>query len=428
LVENPRDLPAWYVADERVQRINVEPPTLSERVQLAKWKDLPTEDVEIFVSKTDGISVWGCKQILSLIEIEGLDVERAITQFHYGLVEDPWTTKDLVQRVKDGRVPLSKRVLGQEHAVETALQALSSAALGISNSAIEERKDLPKAILFLTGPTGTGKTELSKAIQELVFKNDEGIIQLNMGEYSEPHSVSRLIGSPPGYEGSSRGGQLTERVAERPFSVVLFDEIEKAHREVLKLFLEILDQGWITDSLGRRVSFADTIIVFTSNIGVRALEKADADNVTSPEDRRALVSKAVEAHFADMTVPFPEFYGRIRIGLVVFNHFAEKDIESLLNKSVSHTQERLQARHGLSVEIPPEIRAQWLKEVIPEVRVSGARTINSLVTSHFQNPIASYLMETGGKGSKNLVVRSATLHSENGVYQLELEETVSPKS
>ena len=232
LVENPRDLPAWYVADERVQRVNVESPTLNERKLLATARGLGVEEVESFIAKTDGISVWGCRQILALMKSSECGVDRAVTQFHYGLVEDPWTTSDLIERIKDGRGPLSERVLGQEHAIQSALQALNSAALGISNSAMRERKDLPKAILFLTGPTGTGKTELSKAIQQLVFKNDEGIIQLNMGEFSEPHSVSRLIGSPPGYEGSSQGGQLTERVAERPFSVVLFDEIEKAHREV----------------------------------------------------------------------------------------------------------------------------------------------------------------------------------------------------
>jgi ATP-dependent Clp protease ATP-binding subunit ClpA len=196
----------------------------------------------------------------------------------------------------------------------------------------------------------------------------------------------------------------------------------------LKLFLEILDQGWITDSLGRRVSFADTIIVFTSNIGARALDETVAEDISSPEERRARVCKAVEAHFeSGMTVPFPEFFGRIRIGLVVFDHFAKEDVGSLLDKSIAHTRERLQMRHGLNVEIPSDIRTKWLEDVVPEVRVSGARTVTSLVTSRLQNPIATYLINrTDESPISSLVVSSVSEH--DGVYQLDFEDQTSSKA
>ena len=247
------------------------------------------------------------------------------------------------EKIQNIRKTLSQRVIGQQEAVEAISRAMIRSRAGISD------EDKPIGSFMFLGPTGVGKTELAKTLAEFMFNDDKAIIRIDMSEYMEHHSVARLIGSPPGYIGHNEGGQLTETIKHKPYSLILFDEIEKAHPEVFNLLLQVLDNGRLTDGKGRTVNFKNTIIIMTSNIGGEYVSQmqtigfgdnhvdSKTENSNFEEKKTFLKEKiqsALKSHFK------PEFLNRID-EIIIFNPLKLDDICEIVEIQLSRVIKRL---------------------------------------------------------------------------------------
>jgi ATP-dependent Clp protease ATP-binding subunit ClpB len=236
---------------------------------------------------------------------------------------------------------LKERVIGQDEAIRQVTDSILRSKAGLS------RESQPTGSFLFLGPTGCGKTELAKSLFSELYDGDERhLIRIDMSEYTEPHSVSRLVGSPPGYVGHEEGGQLTEAVRRRPYTVVLFDEVEKAHPRVLTLLLQILDEGRLTDSKGRTVDFKNTVIILTSNLGAKHLLHAPLDDKRGRRLAKDRVMADVQSHFA------PEFLNRLS-AIVLFNRLGLEQLEKIVHKSMRGVRKRLAAHEGVRVVLEP---------------------------------------------------------------------------
>ncbi|MBP5640401.1 MAG: ATP-dependent Clp protease ATP-binding subunit [Victivallales bacterium] len=278
---------------------------------------------------------------------------------------------------------LSNIVIGQENAVKAISRALRR-----SRAELKDPNRPIGSFIFL-GPTGVGKTYLAKCLAEFMFGNSDALIRLDMSEYMDKYNVSRMVGAPPGYVGHEEGGQLTERVRRRPYSVVLFDEIEKAHPDVSNMLLQILDEGQLTDSLGHTISFRNTIVVMTSNIGAENLTKPSsmgfgADNPVDGnyEAMRERLENAVKKNFR------PEFINRLD-EIVVFRQLDKKDMEKIINKEIEKISKRLNAKGGELKLTDAAISFLVDKGYRHE---SGARQLRSTVERYLEDPLAEELL------------------------------------
>ncbi|MFE3836794.1 ATP-dependent chaperone ClpB [Pseudogemmobacter sonorensis] len=269
---------------------------------------------------------------------------------------------------------LGRRVIGQHQAVEAVSRAVRRARAGLS----DDKKPLG-SFLFL-GPTGVGKTELTKALAEYLFDDDGAMVRIDMSEFMEKHSVARLIGAPPGYVGYDEGGVLTEAVRRRPYQVVLFDEVEKAHPDVFNVLLQVLDDGRLTDGHGRVVDFKQTLIILTSNLGARAL--SELPEGADPAPAKAEVMEAVRAHFR------PEFLNRLD-EMVIFDRLNRADMSGIVEIQLRRLEERLAARK-ITLELDDQARA-WLADEGYDP-VFGARPLKRVIQRQLQDPLAEMLL------------------------------------
>ncbi len=267
---------------------------------------------------------------------------------------------------------LGKRLIGQKAAVRAVADAVRRSRAGISEA------DRPTGSFLFLGPTGVGKTELAKALAEFLFDDERALVRIDMSEYGEKHSVARLLGAPPGYIGYEQGGQLTEAVRRRPYSVVLLDEVEKAHPEVFDVLLQVLDDGRLTDGQGRTVDFRNTLLVLTSNLGSQFL----VDPALSPEDRTALVQEAVRQAFK------PEFVNRLD-DIVVFDALSEGDLAQIVSLYVDRLERRLAGRR-LSLAVTPDARS-WLAAHGYDP-LYGARPLRRLMQHEIDDKLAMALL------------------------------------
>jgi ATP-dependent Clp protease ATP-binding subunit ClpB len=267
---------------------------------------------------------------------------------------------------------LHERVVGQDEAVERVTDAILRARAGIK----DPRRPIG-SFLFL-GPTGVGKTELAKTLAATLFDTEENLVRIDMSEYMEKHSVSRLIGAPPGYVGYDEGGQLTEAVRRKPYSVVLFDEVEKAHPDVFHVLLQVLDDGRITDSRGRTVDFKNTIIIMTSNIGSSSLLEGLTDTGVIREETREQVMAALRAHFR------PEFLNRID-DIILFKPLAPQEIAQIAELLLADLRQRL-ADRKITVALSEEAKAYIAREAYDPVY--GARPLRRFLQRHVETPLA----------------------------------------
>ena len=275
---------------------------------------------------------------------------------------------------------LHKRVVGQEEAVDAVAKAIRRARVGLQDS------KRPIGSFLFMGPTGVGKTELSKAIAEAMFDNENNIIRIDMSEYMEAHTVSKLIGSPPGYVGFDEGGQLTEQVRRKPYSVVLFDEIEKAHPEVLNALLQILDDGRLTDSKGRTVSFKNTIIIMTSNIGANEIKqhkKLGFGGETQEKiSEKEIYMEALKKRFK------PELINRIDV-ICIFETLSKQDLLKIAHILLNNINKRLEAR-GLTLEIPDDV-VEYIVGKGSNMEY-GARPLRRYIEQQIEDRIAEKLL------------------------------------
>jgi ATP-dependent Clp protease ATP-binding subunit ClpC len=272
------------------------------------------------------------------------------------------------------RAEISARVIGQQEAVDAAVRAILRGRAGLADA------DRPTASLLFMGPSGVGKTELCKALADCVFGSRDALIRLDMTEYMEPNSVSRLLGAPPGYIGHDEGGTLTEKVRRRPYSVVLFDELEKAHRDVTGVLLQILEDGILTDSLGRTVDFKNTVIVMTSNIGGGRADRAGLGFTPGPDAERA--KSLLRSYFS------VEFLGRIDCA-AVFKKLSAEDLEKIAGLQLQKTAERAR-QQGLRLILEPSA-ARCLAQLCQR-EDSGARSLRHKIQTLVEQPLAEYLL------------------------------------
>jgi ATP-dependent Clp protease ATP-binding subunit ClpB len=270
---------------------------------------------------------------------------------------------------------LASRVVGQAEAVRVVADAVRRARAGVADP------DRPTGSFLFLGPTGVGKTELAKALAEFLFDDERAMVRIDMSEYSEKHSVARLVGAPPGYVGYDQGGQLTESVRRRPYTVVLLDEVEKAHPDVFDVLLQVLDDGRLTDGQGRTVDFRNTILVLTSNLGSQSL----ADATLTELQRRDAVMAVVQRHFK------PEFLNRLD-DIVVFHSLATEELTAIVDIQVARLGRRL-AQRRLTLEVTPSAR-DWLA-LNGFDPVYGARPLRRLVSSAIGDQLAKSLLSGG---------------------------------
>ncbi len=312
-----------------------------------------------------------------------------------------WTGIPLVKMLEEERAKLermekelNKRVIGQDEAVKRVADVIRRSRAGISDP------NRPIGSFIFLGPTGVGKTELTKALGQFMFNDDKAVIRVDMSEYMERHSVSKLIGSPPGYVGYDEAGQLTELVRHRPYAVVLFDEIEKAHPEIFNMLLQVIDEGRLTDGKGRVVNFKNTIIILTSNIGSQFIEKMESigfSNSSEKEDYSNMKAKVLDSlkdHFS------PEFLNRLD-ETIVFDILSPEAIMEIVKLRIKVVEDRLMAK-GINFEISNDAISYLAKEGYnPHY---GARPLNRLIQTKILNPVASYIISNDVKKGDKISV------------------------
>jgi len=293
--------------------------------------------------------------------------------------------QQLYRKVMGLEKSLRSQVIGQDEAITTLVRAIKKAAVGL------KPPTSPVGTFFLVGRTGTGKTELAKALARTLYDDPGRLVRIDCSEYALPHEYSKLIGSPPGYIGHSEGGYLTEAVKKRKNCVVLFDEIEKAHHKVHNLLLQLLDEGVLTDSKGHVVSFAKSIVILTSNLGIDKIDAIRSRMGFRTPDQQSLVGDALKTATVEAFEEAfrPEFINRID-ELVVFNHLDVKVCARIAQRMLRDISQLL-ARHGISVDYSPGIRHALAREGFSEVY--GARELRRLIKRRIEDPLTELILD-----------------------------------
>jgi ATP-dependent Clp protease ATP-binding subunit ClpB len=281
---------------------------------------------------------------------------------------------------------LHERVVGQEAAVNAVAAAVRRSRAGLQDP------HRPVGTFLFLGPTGVGKTEMARSLAEFLFDDEQAMVRIDMSEYSEKHAVARLVGAPPGYVGYEEGGQLTEAVRRRPYSVVLFDEIEKAHSEVFNIFLQVFDDGRLTDGQGRTVDFTNTVIIMTSNVGSDAIKAMGAE--ASQEDTRRAVMSALDKQFR------PEFLNRLD-EVIIFHALSREHISRIVDIQLQHLKRLLRGR-DITIELTNEAKAYLADKGYDPI--FGARPLKRTIQREVQDPLASALLEGQARDGDHIVV------------------------
>jgi ATP-dependent Clp protease ATP-binding subunit ClpB len=271
---------------------------------------------------------------------------------------------------------LHKRVIGQEEAVDAVSDAVLRSRAGLQDP------NRPLGSFLFLGPTGVGKTELAKALAENLFDSEDHMVRIDMSEYMEKHSVSRLVGAPPGYVGYEEGGQLTEAVRRNPYTIILLDEIEKAHPDVFNILLQVLDDGRLTDSKGRLVDFKNTVLIMTSNIGSQVLLEGVTADGEIPEATKEQVLSLLRGHFK------PEFLNRID-DTILFTPLSLEDVKGIVEKIVQHLSQRLEEQ-DIQLAITEDAKS-WIAEKAYEPQY-GARPLKRFITREVETPLAKEII------------------------------------
>jgi len=327
----------------------------------------------------EAMKTWKAEQEETTAVVDEEEIRVVVSKWT-GVPVDKMGEKALTKLLKMEKA-IDKIVIGQNEAVSAISRALRR-----SRAELKDPRRPIGSFAFL-GPTGVGKTMLAKELARFMFDDPDALIQIDMSEYMEKFSASRLVGSPPGYVGHEEGGQLTERVRRRPYSVVLFDEVEKAHPDVMHMLLQILEEGRLTDSLGRSVDFRNTIIIMTSNIGASHVTKAGLG--FAPASEESDYDKLKETMIAACKETFkPELINRLD-DIIVFRQLSEKDIEVILELEIERVRERVAARR-ITLELTDPARKLLIKKGFD--KAYGARQLRRSVERHLEDPLAEAIL------------------------------------
>ena len=410
LVERTNDLPAWFtVGNDRIRTVVVDSPNQQVRLAVAERlaRDLPGVDrmsdhdrlnaTNVFASLTSGLTIRAMMQIRSLARSQDVpfaQIGDAIRSYRVGITDNPWRQKHLYDRIRSGDREITKSVKGQARAVQQTLDILKRSVTGLTAAQASSPGNKPRGLLFFAGPTGVGKTELAKSITRLLFGDQSACVRFDMSEFSSEHSDARLVGAPPGFVGHDAGGELVNAIRQRPFSVVLFDEIEKAHPRILDKFLQILDDGRLTDGRGDTVYFSETVIIFTSNLGVYVRNEVGEPvlNVSSDdhyEDVSTRIHRAIGNHFR-FELQRPELLNRIGDNIVVFDFIRADVADQIMDKMLGNIIERVREEHDVTLVIGEQPHATLVEQCLSDL-THGGRGIGNRLESVLINPLARAL-------------------------------------
>ena len=385
--------PKFYNYDSRVKIVNVPTPNLEYRRRviqkmsrdfIVKDSSNDQDSLQLLAEITDGQTMVDIRNMAALSrQVESnMSIDDLVNLYRFGEKESPWTQLDESKVAKASEI-IKQRVKGQDEAVERVVTMIIRAFLGLAGVQHSRQMTKPKGTLFFVGPTGVGKTELAKSVAEFIFGDENNCIRFDMSEFSQEHADQRLIGAPPGYVGFEEGGQLTNAVAEKPFSVLLFDEIEKAHPRVLDKFLQILEDGRLTDGRGQTVHFSETVIIFTSNIGA---SKADASK--SYNDTKSHFLNAVHGHFND-TLGRPELLNRFGDNIIVFDFITDPSIRSkIMNTKLTGIKQHLIENFNLQLELDDT----YVQKLVAKGKVGhGGRGLINIIEQQIVNPMSLFI-------------------------------------
>ena len=411
LLDRGNDLPHWFIGGQTARVVSIPEPEMSQRIALTatlvpSLLDAPERGSEQFdqvvqryAARTAGLSLRSIREINRLAidrRIRAHSIEEAVRTFRVGVPGNPWQAEDLRERIQKAPELLGGKVLGQPAAVRKAVDILIRSAMGLTGAHTTGSATRPQGVLFFAGPTGVGKTELAKSIAELVFGREDAFVRFDMSEFSAEHAEARLIGAPPGYTGFDTGGELTNAIRQKPFQLVLFDEIEKAHPRILDKFLQILEDGRLTDGTGATVFFTEALIVFTSNLGVYRL---DERGERAPVIARGIAYRQVEftiraavgEHFT-REIGRPELLNRIGDNIVVFDFIGEDTARLLVPRFIGNVTDRVRDTTGIEVSVAETVHDQLLEKALTKLDF-GARGVAGVVESLLVNPLARALFE-----------------------------------
>ncbi|MDR1510103.1 MAG: AAA family ATPase [Synergistaceae bacterium] len=424
ITDKENDLPPWYTMDNpRIRVLPVPRPDNEIRgcVVESVAPKMPGYDgmtpearranLAIYRDQTSGLLAGEIAAIAQMAHHEAIPfarVDDAIRRYKLGIQENMWEKLD-PKKITGAEEFLNSRVMGQETAVRHAADILKRSRFNLSGAQFSRYSQRPKGVLFLAGPTGVGKTELAKAITELIFGSPTHYIRFDMSEFGQDHANQRLVGAPPGYVGYDVGGELTNAIKQNPFSVVLFDEIEKAHPRILDIFLQILDDGRLTSGRGETVYFSESVIVFTSNLGMfEQLPDGTKRACVTPDMNYMDIARNIGASIDDFfkyKINRPEILNRIGRNVVVFDFIREDTAAKIFDRMLGNVLFRLHDNYGVEVLFDEEALRR-IRELVCADLSMGGRGIGSGMELILMNPLSRKLCEIEAVNKSSLTVRA----------------------